>query len=151
MTRPRFVLDTNIISEITKEQPSIDVIAWLFHHEENLYLTAITIGELLEGVYRLPLGKRRENLLLMVERIISAYAKRVFAYDGKAAQIYARMQDETARGGRALAVEDGMIAAICVAENATLATRNIKDFSHLGLELVNPFEEETPAIVRIGL
>jgi len=151
MPRTMRVLDTNIISETLKKQPDEKVIAWLLQNQENLYLTAVTIGELWEGAYRLPAGKRRENLLLALERITGAYASRLLAYDGAAAQTYARMQDTTRRCGRTLTVEDGMIAASCASTNATLATRNIKDFAHLEITLVNPFEEPAPDVVEITL
>ena len=143
MPHTMLVLDTNIISETLKKQPDDRVIAWLLQNQESLYLSAVTIGELWEGAYRLPTGKRRENLLRALERITGAYANRLLSYDGAAAQAYALMQDKTRRGGRTLTVEDGMIAAICATAHATLATRNTKDFQHLGITLVNPFEDPT--------
>ena len=157
MSRPAtnmLVLDTNIISETLKTHPDRNVVAWLLHNQESLFLTAVTIGELLVGAYRLPQGKRRESLLLALERILGGYRSRVLAYDGVAAQTYALMQDETYRSRRALTVEDGIIAAICVSAHATLATRNTHDFTHflpLGLSLVNPFIEPVASdIVEIS-
>ena len=148
---PVYVLDTNIISEVIKNQSDDNVTAWLLQHQENLYITAITIGELWEGAYHLPLGKKRESLLLTIERINRGYTERTFAYDGAAAQIYARMRDDRSRCGHQLSVEDGMIAAICVAHNATLATRNTKDFAQLGTELMNPFEEPAPDVTIVTM
>ncbi|MCL1798302.1 MAG: type II toxin-antitoxin system VapC family toxin [Eggerthellaceae bacterium] len=151
MTPKPLVVDTNIISETLKEKPHDGVMAWLLQNQENLYLTSVTIGELFIGAYRLPIGKRRESLLSAIGRISSAYENRIYAYDGAAARVYARMQDETRRSGRLLTVEDGMIAATCASSQAVLATRNVKDFSHLGIPLVNPFEEPTPDVVEIRL
>ena len=150
MTSHTIVLDTNIISETLKKQPDKQVIAWLLQNQEHLYLTAITVGELLQGAYRLPLGRRRENLLLAIERIVSGYADRILAYDGSAARAYATMQDKANRSGCVLTVEDGMIAAICVHTNAVLATRNTKDFRHLDVMLVDPFCEPTPDVVEVN-
>ncbi|MCL2757506.1 MAG: type II toxin-antitoxin system VapC family toxin [Coriobacteriia bacterium] len=155
MPRPTsnvLVLDTNIISETLKAQPDKNVLAWLLQNQEYLYLTAVTVGELLVGAYRLPDGKRRESLLLALERIVGGYKSRILAYDSAAAQAYALMQDEAHRCGRTLTVEDGMIAAICATANATLATRNTKDFAHLthlNLRLVNPFDEPAPDVVEV--
>jgi len=146
-----FALDTNIVFETLKKQPDDRVIAWLLQNQESLYLSAVTIGELWEGAYRLPTGKRRENLLRALERITGAYANRLLPYDGAAAQAYALMQDKARRGGRTLTVEDGMIAAICATAHATLATRNTKDFQYLGIALVNPFEDPTPDVVEVTL
>ena len=151
MANPTLILDTNIISETLKQHPSNRVVAWLLQNQENLYLTAITVGELLEGAFRLPMGKRRENLLLAIERIISGYASRIFAYNEAAAKSYARMRDESYRSGYVLTVEDGMIAAICATTKGILATRNTKDFSHLDIAVVNPFEEPTPDATIITL
>jgi len=151
LTQTLMVLDTNIISETLKQNPNDNVIAWLLQNQEHLYLTAITIGELLEGAYRLPEGKRRENLLLAIERIIIGYKERILVYDGNAAQVYASLQDESRRNGRTLTVEDGMIAAICLSQKATLATRNTRDFSPLRIALANPFEDPTPDITIIDL
>ena len=151
MAMPAFVLDTNIISEAIKNQSDDNVTTWLLQHQEHLYLTAITVGELWEGAYHLPLGKKRENLLLAIERISSGYTERTLAYDGAAAQIYARMRDDRSRCSHQLSVEDGMIAAICAAHSATLATRNTKDFAQLGIELVNPFEEPASDVTIVTM
>jgi predicted nucleic acid-binding protein len=147
----RIVLDTNIISETLKPQPDDNVLAWLLQNEEHLSITAITIGELFYGAYRLPMGKRRENLLLALERIAGGYKKQVFPYDAEAAKTYAQLQEEALHVGRTLTVEDGMIAAICITKKARLATCNTKDFSYLELSLINPFEELSPDIIRMTL
>jgi len=151
MTQRTLVLDTNIISETLKQEADKGVIAWLIQNQEDLYLTAITIGELLQRAHRLPAGKRRENLLIAIERIVNGYDGRILAYDGLAARVYAEMQDISYRSGRVLTVEDGMIAAICSSANAVLATHNTKDFLHLDVVLVDPFVEPTPDVVEVNL
>jgi len=103
-------------------------------------LTAVTIGELFIGAHMLPEGKRRENLLLAVQRIAIGYEERILPYDAVAAQVYAQLQEQSKRTGKQLTVEDGMIAAICIATQTTLATRNTKDFRHTSVLLINPFE-----------
>jgi len=150
MSPDTIVLDTNIISETIKEQPSDQVIAWLLQHEASLYLTAITVSELIDGARRLPIGKRRENLLLAIEYIIGGYQRRILPFDISAARVYAQLQTKARASGHQLTVEDGMIAAICVANNATLATRNTKDFAFLEIKLANPFEDLTPDVVVIN-
>ena len=140
MVNQPLVLDTNIISETIKISPNQNVIAWLLKNEQNLYLTSITVGELLTGVFRLPQGKRREKLLLAIERIIGSYQSRVLPYDASSARSYVMFLEQAHEQGRLLTVEDGMIAAICSDNSATLVTRNTKDFEYLGLTLINPFE-----------
>ncbi|MDR0308953.1 MAG: type II toxin-antitoxin system VapC family toxin [Coriobacteriales bacterium] len=146
-----YIVDTNIISETLKKKPNENVIAWLFQHETQLYLTAITIAELFTGAYRLPRGKRRENLLLAIEQISDNYERNILPFDGSSARIYAQMQDESRRAGYTLTVENGMIAAISAAAKATLATRNTKDFVHLGIRLINPFEEQVSDVSKVEL
>lgn len=151
MTKRMLVLDTNIISETLKIKPEGQVIAWLLQNQEDLYLNVITVGELLLGAYRLPVGKRRENLLLAIEQIIIGYNNRVLPYDGPAARCYALFQDLSQKDGWVLTVEDGMIAAICASSKAVLATRNTKGFKRLGIQLVDPFTEPTPDVTGIDL
>jgi toxin FitB len=87
----------------------------------------------------LPVGRRREGLLEAIESTLRTFAGSVLAYDETAARHYARLQESRRGAGRPLAVEDGMIAAICVARGTTLATRNTTDFAGLGLDLVDPW------------
>jgi predicted nucleic acid-binding protein len=105
-------------------------------------ITAITIGELLTGVRLLPKGKRRDGLLTAVDNVLLRWAVRL-PYDEVAARLYAAMQESARQQGRGLSVEDGMIAAICAAHNATLATRNVADFDFLPVPTVNPWDGAT--------
>ena len=130
------VLDTNVLSEPLRPHPEPAVLDWLAGHAEAS-ITAITVGELLVGVARLPEGARRNSLAAAVDRVIGE--AEVLAYDAGAARAYARIQELRRRAGRPLAVEDGMIAAICLAYGAALATRNTRDFEGLGIELIDPW------------
>jgi toxin FitB len=133
------VLDTNVLSEPLKLRPDERVLAWLASLEEEAAVTSISVGELLTGVRGLPVGRRREGLLEAIESTLRTFAGSVLAYDETAARHYARLQESRRGAGRPLAVEDGMIAAICVARGTTLATRNTTDFAGLGLDLVDPW------------
>lgn len=133
------VLDTNVLSEPLKRRPDQRVLAWLAALDEEAGVTSISVGELLTGVLALPVGRRREGLLEAIETTLRTFAGSVLAYDEAAARHYARLQESRRGAGRPLAVEDGMIAAICVARGTTLATRNITDFAGLGPELIDPW------------
>jgi toxin FitB len=133
------VLDTNVLSEPLKQQPDERVLAWLVALEEEAGVTSISVGELSTGVRALPVGRRREGLLEAIESMLRAFAGSVLAYDGAAARHYARLQESRRAAGRPLAVEDGMIAAICAARGMRLATRNTTDFAGLGVELIDPW------------
>ena len=133
------VLDTNVLSEPLTQRPDERVLAWLTSLEEEAGMTAVSVGELLTGVRALPAGRRRAGLLEAIEATLRTFAGSVLAYDEAAARHYARLQEWRRVAGRPLAVEDGMIAAICVARGTTLATRNTSDFAGLGLDLIDPW------------
>jgi predicted nucleic acid-binding protein len=133
------VVDTNVLSEPLAKSPSAKVIDFFERNASNLYMSAISIGELFHGARLLPAGKRRENLLLAISDIENNYSDKILPYNALAAKKYAELQEIARNKGRKLSVEDAMIAAICLANNAQLATRNTKDFDYLKIELLNPF------------
>lgn len=133
------VLDTNVLSEPMRAAPDESVLAWLEQLREPAAITAVTVGELLGGVGRLPAGRRRDALGDAIEGLLEAHRGAILPYDDRAARVYAGLQERRRRAGHPLSVEDGMIAAICLVAGATLATRNTADFSGLGLELVDPW------------
>lgn len=132
------VLDTNVLSEPLRFQPDPRAMDWLRNSGPST-ITAVSVGEILRRVARLPEGRRRTSLAADVHQAISGVAE-VLPYDESAARIYAEIQEARRGNGRPLSVEDGMIAAICLARGIALATRNVKDFDMLGLEVVNPWD-----------
>lgn len=133
------VLDTNVLSEPLTREPDQRVLTWLDSVDEALAVTAISVGELLVGARRLPLGQRRAALLAAIERVLEAHGGDILPYDEQAARRYAEMQESRRAAGRPLSVEDGTIAAICARHAARLATRNTDDFEGLGIGLINPW------------
>lgn len=133
------VLDTNVLSEPLKIRPDEHVLAWLGSLDEVAGVTSVSVGELLTGVRALPTGRRRQGLLEAIESTLRTFAGAVLAYDEPAARHHARLQERRRAAGRPLAVEDGMIAAICTARGATLATRDTTDFTGLDLDLIDPW------------
>ncbi len=132
------VLDTNVLSETVRESPERTVLTFLDGVSEPLAVTTITIGELLSGTQLLPHGKRRTALVAAIEDVLLRFAI-VLPYDESAARIYADLTELARDAGRTLSVEDGMIAAICAAHGATLATRNTTDFDYLPILVINPW------------
>ena len=132
------VLDTNVLSEPLRTNPAESVLDWIAA-QEDMATTAVTVAELLTGARRLSLGRRRDDLLVAIERTLSAFPDSVLPYDEAAARRYAELQESQLSAGTPLSVEGGMIAAICSTRSLRLATRNIKDFEGLGLALVDPW------------
>lgn len=139
------VLDTNVLSEPLKLEPDRRVIAWLESVDEALAVTAVSVGELLVGARRLPLGRRRDALLAAIERVLEAHSGDILPYDDQAARRYAELQESRRAAGHPLSVEDGMIGAICARHGARLATRNIGDFDGLGIGLIDPWHGDVGA------
>ena len=109
----------------------------------SLYTTSITQSEILYGIQILPEGQRRQKLLdgalIVFEHELT---ERILAFDQKAAKLYSQIAATRKQIGRPISQFDAQIAAICRVHQATLATRNIRDFWDCGIELVNPWEAQ---------
>ncbi len=135
------IIDTNIISEMMRSSPAINVITWLDkQNAATLFLTTITIAEITYGLHALSAGARRKTLENAFHNAITdGFEHRILSFDEKAAQFYGEIMANRKTIGRPLSILDGQIAAITCAQNATLATRNSRDFIECGIELINPF------------
>ncbi|MEA3410198.1 MAG: type II toxin-antitoxin system VapC family toxin [Pseudomonadota bacterium] len=135
------LIDTNVISEIMKVEPSEAVVSWLNDQKSDaLYVSAVTIGEIEYGLRVMPIGKRQLRLKERFERFVSlAFAQRVLAYDETAARAYGENMGLRKETGRPMNIPDGQIAAIARANTLTVATRNTRDFEDCGIELIDPF------------
>ena len=136
------VLDTNVLSELTKARPDPAVSGWLSEQRwARLYTTAITEAELAYGVALLPGGRRRDTLALAVTRLLQeGLGGRVLAFDRAAAVAYGEFAARRRAGGRPVAVADGQIAAIARAHGAALiATRDAGGFEGCGVAVANPW------------
>lgn len=135
------VLDTNVISELFDGRKSNGVFDWLDRHDEaDLYITAITVAELVYGVELLAEGKRQQSFRNKVDQIVEDFEGRRLGFGEEAAYLYGAVSAKRKKTGHVIETKDAMIAAICLQHGATLATRNTKDFAGLDLKLVNPFE-----------
>ena len=135
------VLDTNVVSDFFAKEPSKRVYHWLNAQESSqLFLPTIALAELYFGAYLVDESPRREHLLQSIARIRDDFVARTFGFSEVAAERYGQITAMRQLIGRRMETKDAMIAAICMVHDATLATRNIKDFDGLDLRLVNPFE-----------
>ena len=137
------ILDTNVLSELMRPQPSSRVVDWIaYQPAEELYTTAITEAEIFYGIELLSKGKRREKLLLAVESLFTEdLGSRVFAFASDAAREFARIAAARRALGRPISNADAQIAAIARTQRARLATRNVADFEDCGIEVVDPWEK----------
>lgn len=135
------VLDTNVISEIFRPQPDARVVALLESLTGEVAITAVTLGELLAGVRRLPEGRRKDALAARVAAVVDSYrmGRSTLAFDVSAAEEYAEVLAAREAAGLPISTAVAQIAAICRAHDATCATRNVKGFEHAGVAVLNPW------------
>lgn len=136
------VLDTNVISELFRPSPEAPVVGWLASLTGDVAITSVTLAELLAGVRRLPHGRRRTALASQLESALEPYrgSRAVLPFDDVAADRYADVLVARESAGAPISTADAQIAAICLAHGATCATRNVKDFAHTGVEVVDPWQ-----------
>ncbi|WP_114202772.1 type II toxin-antitoxin system VapC family toxin [Janibacter anophelis] len=136
------ILDTNVISEIFRPLPEPQVVNWLASLEGDVAITSVTLAELLAGVRRLSDGRRRDELTRRIDTALAPYrgGSAVLPFDDVAAERYADVLVAREVAGAPISTADAQIAAICLAHGATCATRNVKDFQHTGVELVDPWK-----------
>ena len=136
------LLDTNVLSELTKPQPDLRVVGWLRRSAPALALPTVAVAEMAFGIEKLAEGRRREELLEALRRVVVEFADRLFDFNVKAAWAYGRILATTRCAGHPMTVPDALIAAIAAANGCALATRNVKDFASTGLDLVDPWDGE---------
>ena len=138
-----FLLDTNVLSELMRENPAPEVLNWFAGQPASqLHTSAINQAELLAGIAFLPAGKRRDALAKSVYQIFeNEMLGRCIAFGSAAAEHYALIRAQRRRAGRPVTTEDAQIAAIALAAHLQLVTRNTKDFEDIdGLVVVDPWQ-----------
>lgn len=137
------ILDTNVVSEIFKPQPSERVVAWVEALPSDTAITAVTVAELLGGVRRLPAGRRQAQLLDLIASTLAPYrdTHSILPFDDQAADAYARIVADRESAGRPISTADAQIAGICRSRDAACATRNVKDFELSGIQLLDPWAQ----------
>jgi predicted nucleic acid-binding protein len=133
------LVDSNVWSEAFRPKPDRRVEAWAEQNTDRLWLATVVIGELLSGAHLLPEGIRKQRFLEGYEALISAYSDRILAFDLEAARRYGSVLSQQERAGRNPGTADTQIAAMALAKGMKLATRNVRHFEGLGLELVDPW------------
>jgi toxin FitB len=137
-----YLLDTNVISELVAKHPGAGVIAWVRSvDEEQLYLSVITIGEIKKGIEKLPASPRKDELnLWLANDLLKRFEHRLLPVDVDGMLVWGELTARLERSGRILPAIDGLIAALALAGNFTLVTRNMDDFAGTGVQLFNPWE-----------
>lgn len=139
------LVDTNVVSEMMRSRPDPQVAAWFRRKKAaDVAWSVVTLFELQYGMALLPTSAERRRLEDLLERIERGWFGAVLPLDRKAALRAAEFKSLRRRLGRPVDVPDALIAGIALSRRASLATRNIRDFAHAGLDLIDPFETLTP-------
>lgn len=136
----RYLLDTNIISNVVKPQPSEALLNWMaLQHDEDLFIASLTVAEIRRGILEKPAGRKREALETWFsgpEGPLALFAGRILAFDDRAALVWARLMAQGKAAGRPRSGLDMVIAATAEACECVIATDNERDF--VGLGMINP-------------
>jgi toxin FitB len=136
----RYLLDTNILSNVTKPAPSEALLAWMADQADtDLFISSLTIAEIRRGVLEKPAGKKRNQLESWFsgpEGPQALFAGRILAFDEKAGPIWAQLMADAKARGRPRSGFDAIIAAVAEANNCVIVTDNERDFD--GVEIINP-------------
>ncbi len=132
-----FLVDANVLSEATKPEPEPRVLEWLAHHEREIAVDPIVLGEIRFGILLLPTGKRRERL----ERWFEDGVERIHCLPWEAATglRWAQLLAELRASGRSMPIKDSLIAATALVHGLAVVTRNRRDFANAGIKVVDPF------------
>ena len=140
----RYLLDTNILSNLVKPVPSTSLIAWMAERPDtSLFISALTVAEIRRGILELPVGRRRDGLEAWFagpEGPLALFAGRVLPFDGAAALAWAALMTEGRRRGRPRSALDMIVAAIAEVHACLVVTDNERDFADL--PFLNPIRAD---------
>ena len=134
------LLDTNVVSEAMKPEPHAAVREWLdAQAAETLFVSSVTIAELMFGIGVLPQGKRKEKLAVSLDGVLELFADRILSFDTESARRYADIAIEARAAGKGFPTPDGYIAAIAAARGFAIASRDTSAFLAAGLSVIDPW------------
>ena len=139
-----YLLDTNVLSEATRAQPDARAAAWLCARSAlTLFISVVSVAEIRKGILLLPEGKKRRRLEGWLEsELLPAFAGRVIPLGEVEMNEWAALQASAEKSGHRLPVVDSLLAATARCHGLTLATRNLHDFRHCGIPVLDPWAEE---------
>ncbi|MEM7091813.1 MAG: type II toxin-antitoxin system VapC family toxin [Actinomycetota bacterium] len=137
-----YLLDTNVLSELMRPRPAAGVVGWTREQPlERLHVAAVTIAEVHFGLALIEDDERHRELRRRFDRlVVDGFSARVIDFDRHVAAECGRLQAQRCRTGRPMSVPDAQIAATARTSDLVVATRNVRDFRDLGLDLFNPFD-----------
>jgi tRNA(fMet)-specific endonuclease VapC len=138
----KYLLDTNVISELVSKQPNQAVLDWVDQLDPQMvYLSVLTIGEIRKGIEKLPVSKRRDDVAAWLEHdLLARFQGRIAMITIDVMLVWGRLTGRLEREGISLPAIDSLIAAIALHGDYSIVTRNDEDFAHTGVVVVNPWK-----------
>ena len=135
------ILDTNVLSEALRPVPEVKVLTWLANQPRAaLFTTTLSRAEIFYGIQLLPDGARQRAPWAATQAIFNEeFAGQVLSFDSDAADAYALIAASRKGAGKPISQIDAMIAAVARSRGASLATRNVKDFTDCGITVIDPW------------
>ena len=141
-----YLIDTNVISEVTKRQPNTGVVRWLSaQRSQDIYLSTTTVAEIRYGVEAVPEGARRRALETWYRLSIGGPDAQILPISLAVAEAWGRLRRQAEMAKRTMPVMDASIAATAEVHGLTIVTRNVRDFEAWGGPVFNPWTEDLPA------
>ena len=139
----KLLLDTCVISDLVSKKPNPAVVEWVdAQDDDDIYLSVITIGEIVKGIERLPASKRKRELLDWLSNdLLARFQDRIMALDIDVLVEWGTLTARMELAGRPMPAIDALIAATALVNRCTLVTRNVNDFEGTGVEIINPWEQ----------
>lgn len=131
--------DTNVLSETSTSRPNPRVLRWIGEHLPQLYLPTPVLAELRYGCAKLPASAKRRDLEAWLSDLTIQFADRILAFDQPAAEAHGVMRARLKAMGKLCPANDSYIAAMALAHNCPVATRNVPDFESTGVALIDPW------------
>lgn len=140
-----YLVDTNVLCEATKARPDPRVAAWLeARPAHEFFVSVVSVAEIRKGVLLLPAGTRRRKLERWLDSdLLPAFAGRLISLGEQEMNAWAELQASAEKAGRKIPVIDGFLAATAKCHGLKIATRNVNDFRHCGVPVMNPWTERT--------
>lgn len=138
----KYLLDTNVISEFISKNPNQKVVDYILTLDEtDLYLSAITIGEIKVGIEKLDNSRKKDILLQWLEKdLLNRFDNKIIPVDTDVMLKWGAINNKLKKLGTPLPIMDSLIGASCEVYNMTLLTRNEKDFKNISIQIINPFK-----------
>lgn len=135
----QWLLDTCVVSELTRKVPDASVTQWLTDHAADAAIAVVVLGEIQYGIERLDIGRLRNSLQLWFDGLSGQFASRILPTDETVWRTFGRLKASVEAVGRPQEDLDLLIAAVATVNRLTLVTRNTKHFSDTGIPTFNPW------------